>query len=77
MSRNWNYQDDNVKVSGNYLDLTSKGYNQTNAERFNKNPYTGRTVFLINNGDGTHSHVSVDDKGNYSNWGKNHTHNKW
>lgn len=77
MYKNWYDQDDDVKVSGNYLDHISNGRNITNAEYFNEDPNAGRTDFLLNKGDGIHSHVSVDDKGNFSNWGNNHTHNKW
>ena len=77
MYNNWDYQNDNVKVSGNYLEHTRNGYGRTNAERFGVNPNAGRTDFLLNNGDGTHSHISVDDRGNFTNWGENHPHNKW
>ena len=77
MSNNWNYQDDNVKVSGNYLDHTRSGYSQTNADRLGENPNIGRTDFLLNNGDGTHGHISVDEWGNFRNYGDDHPHKKW
>ncbi len=77
MYKNWDYQDDDVKVSGNYLEHTRKGYSQTNAERYGIDPNIGRTDFLINNGDGTHGHFSIDEQGNYRNWSDNHPHNKW
>ena len=77
MYRNWYDQDDDVKVSGNYLDHTASGFSTTNAERFGEDPYGGRTDFLLNNGNGTHAHISVDDQGNFYDWGDNHPHNKW
>lgn len=77
MYKNWDYQDNDVKVSGNYLEHERNGYGQTNAERFGEDPSKGRTDFLLNNGNGTHRHISVDEYGNFNNWGDNHTHNKW
>jgi len=65
---NWSLQSDGVKVSGNYLEHTRNGYNQTNAERFGCNPLTERTDFLIDNGNGGHSHISVDSYGNITRW---------
>lgn len=77
MYKSWEYQDDNVKVSGNYLEHTKSGCSQTNAEKYNEDPYKGRTDFLLNNGDGTHAHISVDEYGNFDDRGDNHSHNKW
>lgn len=68
MSKNWEWQSDGVKVSGNYLDHKRNGCDKTNAERFGEDPLKGRTDFLIDNGDGSHEHYSVDDNGNIKRW---------
>ena len=73
----WNKQDKDVKVSGDFLYHTRNGYSQTNAERFGEDPSRGRTDFLLNNGDGTHDHISVDEYGNFTDHGDNHKHKKW
>ncbi len=65
---NWDKQSDGVYVSGNYLEHTRSGYNQTNAQRFGVDPLTERTDFLLNNGDGTHAHYSTDAYGNLTKW---------
>lgn len=74
---NWDFQSDDVKVSGNYLEHvnTKKGRTMTNAEYYGVDPLTERTDLLCDNynpdgtKDGTHRHFSVDAYGNIKNWG--------
>lgn len=65
----WVSLGEGIFKSSDYLNHHGKGRKITNAEFYGVDPNIERTDYLLDNGDGTHHHYSIDVNGNFHDWG--------